>query len=124
MDRLWPRHAPVACIHPGWAALGDRRSVMESWGEILSNPEAPRIECHDEEVALLGDVAIVLCEEVLPSATLAATNLFVKEDGGWRLIHHQASPVFAAGRTRQRRRSEEHTSELQSLMRISYAVFC
>src|SRR3546814_10733918 len=29
------------------------------------------------------------------------------------------------GRTRPRRgRSEEHTSELQSLMRISYAVFC
>src|SRR3546814_2858586 len=25
---------------------------------------------------------------------------------------------------RQRTRSEEHTSELQSLMRISYAVFC
>src|SRR3546814_4172371 len=25
---------------------------------------------------------------------------------------------------RNRRRSEEHTSELQSLMRISYAVFC
>src|SRR3546814_1138211 len=30
-----------------------------------------------------------------------------------------------AGRTAcQIRRSEEHTSELQSLMRISYAVFC
>src|SRR3546814_2150471 len=29
----------------------------------------------------------------------------------------------AAART-QRARSEEHTSELQSLMRISYAVFC
>src|SRR3546814_10635846 len=27
-------------------------------------------------------------------------------------------------RIRRRRRSEEHTSELQSLMRISYAVFC
>src|SRR3546814_10630755 len=26
--------------------------------------------------------------------------------------------------THQQRRSEEHTSELQSLMRISYAVFC
>src|SRR3546814_2539898 len=26
--------------------------------------------------------------------------------------------------TEPRRRSEEHTSELQSLMRISYAVFC
>src|SRR3546814_1732584 len=29
-----------------------------------------------------------------------------------------------AHRGRQRRRSEEHTSELQSLMGISYAVFC
>src|SRR3546814_15516879 len=28
------------------------------------------------------------------------------------------------GRLRQPARSEEHTSELQSLMRISYAVFC
>src|SRR3546814_2833454 len=27
-------------------------------------------------------------------------------------------------KTRNRARSEEHTSELQSLMRISYAVFC
>src|SRR3546814_1891110 len=29
-----------------------------------------------------------------------------------------------AGRHRNRGRSEEHTSELQSLMRNSYAVFC
>src|SRR3546814_6867728 len=29
-----------------------------------------------------------------------------------------------AGVAGDRRRSEEHTSELQSLMRISYAVFC
>src|SRR3546814_3757355 len=28
------------------------------------------------------------------------------------------------GGSRRNRRSEEHTSELQSLMRISYAVFC
>src|SRR3546814_6023174 len=28
------------------------------------------------------------------------------------------------GASRRRDRSEEHTSELQSLMRISYAVFC
>src|SRR3546814_16656375 len=29
-----------------------------------------------------------------------------------------------AGRPAKQERSEEHTSELQSLMRISYAVFC
>src|SRR3546814_2798858 len=31
---------------------------------------------------------------------------------------------LGVGRTFQHVRSEEHTSELQSLMRISYAVFC
>src|SRR3546814_6398384 len=41
-------------------------------------------------------------EQVRPWLTL--------EDGGARSDFHQ--------------RSEEHTSELQSLMRISYAVFC
>src|SRR3546814_7356490 len=32
--------------------------------------------------------------------------------------------AFALGRLQAVDRSEEHTSELQSLMRISYAVFC
>src|SRR3546814_7578072 len=38
---------------------------------------------------------------------------------------HKAArgPAFA-GATIKTKRSEEHTSELQSLMRISYAVFC
>src|SRR3546814_8316970 len=36
-----------------------------------------------------------------------------------------STPVRRCARQQQRRsRSEEHTSELQSLMRISYAVFC
>src|SRR3546814_8488291 len=40
----------------------------------------------------------------------------------------QVAPVLFTCRGREKRetqnRSEEHTSELQSLMRISYAVFC
>src|SRR3546814_1990067 len=36
-----------------------------------------------------------------------------------RILHQ-----FPLGRGRPDGRSEEHTSELQSLMRISYAVFC
>src|SRR3546814_9833245 len=32
--------------------------------------------------------------------------------------------LFVPARATLKRRSEEHTSELQSLMRISYAVFC
>src|SRR3546814_4912149 len=36
----------------------------------------------------------------------------------------ERSEMAAKGANYLRRRSEEHTSELQSLMRISYAVFC
>src|SRR3546814_8953320 len=40
-------------------------------------------------------------------------------------LHYPDAPLRARRRTAgQRRRSEEHTSELQSLKRISYAVFC
>src|SRR3546814_3934097 len=35
-----------------------------------------------------------------------------------------ASPCWTKTRKPSSKRSEEHTSELQSLMRISYAVFC
>src|SRR3546814_6495741 len=39
--------------------------------------------------------------------------------------HHRAAAVLGRHRAgRDAARSEEHTSELQSLMRISYAVFC
>src|SRR3546814_2873918 len=39
-------------------------------------------------------------------------------------IDYDASTTHTAAETFETRRSEEHTSELQSLMRISYAVFC
>src|SRR3546814_5179275 len=47
-----------------------------------------------------------------------------------RLNHHYREwnrtclPPNSRNLTQRCRRSEEHTSELQSLMRISYAVFC
>src|SRR3546814_2916964 len=41
-----------------------------------------------------------------------------------RKLVHEAHQRLGAGGFRRVLRSEEHTSELQSLMRISYAVFC
>src|SRR3546814_2141952 len=42
----------------------------------------------------------------------------------WRLSGPPHAGALAQPGNRQAGRSEEHTSELQSLMRISYAVFC
>src|SRR3546814_6685686 len=43
---------------------------------------------------------------------------------GLQTLEHGKSVLQSAAGDRYRQRSEEHTSELQSLMRISYAVFC
>src|SRR3546814_10186206 len=58
-----------------------------------------------------------------PSGTKPAVFITVSRNdmsrNGTRL-----GPVCSSQRRRGTYRSEEHTSELQSLMRISYAVFC
>jgi len=95
MEALWARHAPVACIHPGWPPLSNRAEVIESWHSILANPAAPRIACYDERVLLYGDTALVICEEELAGGTLIASNLFVREEASWRIAHHQAGQLVA-----------------------------
>src|SRR3546814_5581353 len=54
-----------------------------------------------------------------------ASQLRSSENGFWRPPTSGRQACRVAGRRKWRAlRSEEHTSELQSLMRISYAVFC
>ena len=102
MDSLWAKRAPVACVHPGWPPLADRDTVMESWRNILSNPQSPRIACYDEQVFLYGDTALVICEEELDGGTLVASNWFVREAGEWRMAHHQAGQLVARREARAR----------------------
>src|SRR3546814_2333643 len=62
----------------------------------------------------------------LPSPTLALPALIASADDRARLrvLEFFAVTIRNAHTRRTYARSEEHTSELQSLMRISYAVFC
>lgn len=98
MDTLWAREAPVACIHPGWSALTTREEVMESWAGILANPESPQVSCHRPKAYLGGDQAFVICYEAIGQALLVATNVFQRESGTWKLVHHQAGPCHAEPR--------------------------
>src|SRR3546814_4247629 len=69
------------------------------------NPDNPAFAAHPDEVAVpvtAGDVLV----------------------GDARLIHSAYGNATVHERPLLTLRSEEHTSELQSLMRISYAVFC
>src|SRR3546814_6096800 len=62
-------------------------------------------------------------DTLFPYTTLFRSRDSVVSNHRW-LIRHRRRPDIPARYGRCLRRSEEHTSELQSLMRISYAVFC
>lgn len=98
MDGLWARETPVACIHPGWPVLDDRGEVMASWKAILGDlpgGDAPEVSCADPRAMVRGELGFVVCVEMVGPHKLLATNVFVLEDGQWRVVHHHAAPVYA-----------------------------
>src|SRR3546814_18462485 len=79
-----------------------------------------RVELANRSAGRIGDRAdaralapLVLADALTPETAQAIARA---DSPGQGLAMLFASPAFL--------RSEEHTSELQSLMRISYAVFC
>jgi len=93
MDAVWASAAPVACIHPGWNLLDGRAAVMASWRAILDNPKRPDISSVGGAVKVYGDTAVVTCYETVGGGYLVATNIFIREAGAWKLVHHQAGPT-------------------------------
>lgn len=93
LDALWAHAHEVAVIHPGWPLVEGRAAVLESWRRILEGPSPPQIRCAEERAFVLGDAAFVICREQLEGGDLIATNVFAREAGSWRLVHHQAGPV-------------------------------
>src|SRR3546814_1951213 len=63
---------------------------------------------------------LIAASTLLCACSPAAQNENGRVPGGT----NQQEAINAAGDMGGANRSEEHTSELQSLMRISYAVFC
>ncbi|HEU5073007.1 MAG TPA: nuclear transport factor 2 family protein [Polyangiaceae bacterium] len=95
MQALWASEAPLSCLHPGMPALAGREKVLDSWARILERPPPAPMICAHARVQLLGDTALVLCYEGSGDkpSHLAATNVFVREAGAWRLVHHHAGPL-------------------------------
>lgn len=93
MASLWSETEPVYCIHPGWDVLEGHAEIMTSWRDILGNPGSPKVRITAARAAVDGDLGIVICHEILPDGVLIATNLFVRDGGSWRLMHHHAGPT-------------------------------
>src|SRR3546814_8108718 len=101
---------------PVWLEGFARYRYPAAIGPGVYDIHAPRVPDEAEMVALMR----------LAQRHLRPDQLWVNPDCGlktrrWDEVRPSIEAMVSAARTL---RSEEHTSELQSLMRISYADFC
>src|SRR3546814_9818783 len=78
-------------------------------------------ECQVLMMRYAGDLAALLHAASTGALASAAPPAFASD---YALTVVMAANGYPAAPEKGGARSEEHTSELQSLMRISYAVFC
>ena len=90
MEALWATGMPISCTHPGWRTLCGRVEVMSSWAGIFGQPKTPGIEVRGAQAREQGGMGLVTCYELLGNNVLCATNVFVREQGQWRIVHHHA----------------------------------
>src|SRR3546814_5621275 len=116
--------------------LGRDRQVAKADGEWAgAQIGIDRLRTADEIApathSRVGDELVRHGDAGSESAALCGALSFTGGEGPHQVAHGgqrqgalDRSTGGQPGTTRPRRRSEEHTSELPSLMRISYAVFC
>jgi ketosteroid isomerase-like protein len=107
MHALWASDDGVVCVHPASTPIRGRRDVMRSWMVLMANAAYIQFFLTDVEAVVVDDVASVTCTENVLSAapgtpvsmfaggSAAATNVFRRSDGDWRLWIHHASPVLS-----------------------------
>src|SRR3546814_6998703 len=90
-------------------------------GDYVLNPTLDQAKTGDLDLVVAGTSNAVMMVES-EAAELSEDTML----GAVMFAHRACQPVIDAiiDLAEQAARSEEHTSELQSLMRISYAVFC
>jgi ketosteroid isomerase-like protein len=111
MRAVWSHGDDVTYMGPfgstkvGWA------EVEDTWEHQARMHLGGRVEPVDLHVTVLGDVAYTMCvekgEELNPDGGTVqvdhrATNIYRREDGEWKMVHHHTdlSPQLQEGRGR------------------------
>ncbi len=100
MSDCWEHSDRVVCTHPGWTTLYTWSKVAASYYAIFSGSSRQQLILTDAHVTRNGDTAwVVIDENLLGPAmghTVSALNLFVRQEGQWKVVAHHASSVMAS----------------------------
>ncbi len=102
MAGVWEHTERTLCVHPGWRALSGWQAIGESWESIFNNTTLMHFNITGARVVIEGDSAWVCCTENVTTVldgraaefAIQATNVFVRTEGRWRLVHHHGSQLM------------------------------
>src|SRR5579883_2586372 len=95
MRSVWSSASVISCIHPNNSLIRGRDEVLASWREIFHATTQIHFQLRDVHAFVTNDTAwVVLTEtiearhgEAMVRASTQATNVFVREEGEWKLVH-------------------------------------
>src|SRR3546814_8899355 len=105
-------------MEPGWVHLTDNFKRLAQYAPSHSVYTVSATGAVFHRLSVGGFDGYADAASLCNSLRQQGADCFVRREGGDRPMQ------MAGGKRQQFARSEEHTSELQSLIRLSYAVFC
>jgi len=97
MSQIWGSGAHIQCIHPAAECIANREQVLNSWKIILAGGQKMQIDLEDVRIYATDTEGFVTLIEVVNTddsrGRVAATNIFEKQKGVWKIVHHHGSPV-------------------------------
>lgn len=98
MMSVWAQNEEIVCIHPGGPRIHGQTAVRETWRQMLS--AGNRLQVELVEAAIVGNATLAIHnlsgqisteDGQRRSPPILATNVYVRDDQGWRMILHHAS---------------------------------
>jgi ketosteroid isomerase-like protein len=98
MAEVWSQTADATTMHPIGGRQVGWEQVWSSWQQVAEIASGGSVRLGDRLLRVVGDAAYELGSEHV-DATLAGqpvrravrvTNIYRRDDGAWRLVHHHA----------------------------------
>lgn len=101
MMAVWSDDDDIYCVHPHGTRVAGVAEVRESWRQIFKARQSLVFQLQNQHYVHGMMLAVHSVFEHITVAgesvrgTAIATNVYLRTEGGWRMIVHHASPVPA-----------------------------
>ncbi len=99
---VWADDDEIVCVHPGGPRVVGPAAIRATFESIFANGPIPvrpdkvrRLASHATAVHSVLERVQVQREQGPQTASVIATNVYLKTAQGWRLVAHHASPGSA-----------------------------